>query len=221
MALREKKSSQAGSATRAHIMDVAEVLFAENGPGNVSVRDIADRANVNLGAVNYHFVTKENLFKEVFERAIVPLNSERLALLEQALVAKDNRLRAVISAFVAPLFRLATGPQERARLLVVTRYLHEAFASPEGGRAVISDFYEPIRNAFIEALQSCVPSLSAAEVCWRYDSMVGVSLYALGGLERMSGASVTQKVPDVATALEWAVAFLEAGFRAAPSGAKV
>lgn len=209
MVLLKKKSSQIGEATRSHIMDVAETLFSENGPGNVSVRDIAERAQVNLGAVNYHFGTKENLFKEVFARAILPLNTERLALLNLAVAGSGDNLRAIVRAFVGPLFELASNSQERARLLVVARYLHEAFASPEGGRALIAEYYEPVRSAFVSALQWTLRDLSAEEVVWRYDAMVGMSIYALGIFERGEARENT-----VAEAINWSITFLEAGFRA-------
>ena len=45
--------------TRTVLLDVAEKLFAQFGVEGVSVRDIAKEAGANLGAVNYHFESKD------------------------------------------------------------------------------------------------------------------------------------------------------------------
>lgn len=49
------------------IMEVAEKLFAESGFDGVSVRDIADRADVNLAMISYYFGSKEKLFEAMFK----------------------------------------------------------------------------------------------------------------------------------------------------------
>jgi AcrR family transcriptional regulator len=217
-----RRPSQIGAATRAVIMDVAEEMLSAAGPDAVSIRDLAKAAGVNLAAINYHFGSKENLFKDVVERRILPLNAERLELLEQALaVAGPARLPAILRAFLEPLFRLAWDSQHKARVVVVSRYLNDAFATPEGGRAVISEYYEPVRQAFIRALHDCLPDLPLDEVIWRYNSMVGVTLYALGGIERLAAppADMATAAPEETPerALARSIRFLEAGFRAPTS----
>ncbi len=51
--------------TKFKIMEVARVLFAEQGFEGASIRDIAKAADVNVASVNYHFSNKENLFDEI------------------------------------------------------------------------------------------------------------------------------------------------------------
>jgi AcrR family transcriptional regulator len=48
------------------IMETAEVLFAEKGFNGTSVRDIADRAQVNLAMISYYFGSKEKLLEALF-----------------------------------------------------------------------------------------------------------------------------------------------------------
>ena len=48
------------------IMDSAEALFAENGFAGTSVRDIADKAGVNLAMISYYFGSKEKLLESLF-----------------------------------------------------------------------------------------------------------------------------------------------------------
>lgn len=51
--------------TKEKIMEVARILFANNGFEGTSVRDIAKAADVNVASVNYHFSSKDNLFSEI------------------------------------------------------------------------------------------------------------------------------------------------------------
>ena len=50
------------------VLDAADRLFAEAGPGNVSLRTIAQEAGVNYGLVHRHFGTKDGLFDRLLER---------------------------------------------------------------------------------------------------------------------------------------------------------
>lgn len=51
--------------TKAKIIEAAGRLFTQRGFKGVTVRDIAKEANVHLGALNYHFRTKNALYREV------------------------------------------------------------------------------------------------------------------------------------------------------------
>jgi len=54
------------------LLAVAAGLFARDGFDAVSVRDITSRARANLGAVTYHFGSKEALWHAVIERVGTP-----------------------------------------------------------------------------------------------------------------------------------------------------
>ena len=56
------------SETKTKILDAAEDLFADRGIDGVSIRSIISLAGVNLGAIHYHFGSKESLIKAVFHR---------------------------------------------------------------------------------------------------------------------------------------------------------
>lgn len=48
-----------------NLMTIATDLFVEKGYDSVSVRDITEKARVNVASINYYFGSKENLFKEI------------------------------------------------------------------------------------------------------------------------------------------------------------
>src|SRR6187549_1267760 len=50
------------------IMETAEILFAEKGFNGTSVRDIAEKAGVNLAMISYYFGSKDKLLEAIFER---------------------------------------------------------------------------------------------------------------------------------------------------------
>jgi len=56
--------------TRERILSAATDVFTEHGFQKTTIREICARAGVNVAAVNYHFGSKENLYKEVCLRAL-------------------------------------------------------------------------------------------------------------------------------------------------------
>jgi AcrR family transcriptional regulator len=52
------------------IMETAERLFAERGFDGTSVRDIADKAGINVAMISYYFGSKERLMEALFELRI-------------------------------------------------------------------------------------------------------------------------------------------------------
>ena len=58
---------------RERLIEAARELFAQDGFDRASVRDITARAQANLGAITYHFGSKEALYHAVIERFATPL----------------------------------------------------------------------------------------------------------------------------------------------------
>ncbi|HHW74482.1 MAG TPA: helix-turn-helix transcriptional regulator, partial [Firmicutes bacterium] len=56
--------------TRSRIMKTAVEMIGREGNLNVTIREIAEKAGVNIAAINYYFSSKENLIEEV-ERVTV------------------------------------------------------------------------------------------------------------------------------------------------------
>lgn len=54
----------AGEDTKRALLDAAKRLVVERGYGGASVRELAAVAGTNIGAVNYHFGSRENLLNE-------------------------------------------------------------------------------------------------------------------------------------------------------------
>jgi AcrR family transcriptional regulator len=70
-----------GADRRRQIISVAQTLFAERPFTDVSTTDIADAAGVSHGLLNYHFGSKQNLFRDVIRETLwiprAPMRIER------------------------------------------------------------------------------------------------------------------------------------------------
>jgi AcrR family transcriptional regulator len=114
MGFKDVKSTRNGESTRTAILDAAENLFAAASFDIVSMRDVAAKASVPLGLINYHFQSKEKLFEAIIARRSDELNSRRRDAFA-ALKDKPN-LRQVLDVFLRPYLdlMLVGGPGWRA-----------------------------------------------------------------------------------------------------------
>ncbi|MBN2527434.1 MAG: TetR/AcrR family transcriptional regulator [Deltaproteobacteria bacterium] len=91
--------------TKKQIMDAAEKCFARDGIAKASIRTIIAEAGVNLGAVTYHFGSKDNLVIAVYKRRIVPISEaqlKRISELESNNGENTLTLHRLIEALVTP-----------------------------------------------------------------------------------------------------------------------
>ena len=95
---------RAGDATRRSILDAAEMLFAERGPGAVSLNEINSAARQrNTTAVHYHFKSHEGLLAAVLERHREGIDARRGALLDGLELSGEAGLDALARVLVLPL----------------------------------------------------------------------------------------------------------------------
>ncbi len=62
--------------TPSSILKVAKKLFLEKGYTNTTMREIACQANINLGLIPYHFKTKENIAKLIYDTMLIEYTEE-------------------------------------------------------------------------------------------------------------------------------------------------
>src|SRR3954447_24578865 len=106
--------------TQGRILDTAERLIGEQGYAATSLRQIINKAGVNLAAVHYHFGSKEELLDAVVMRKAGPVNEARLAALSQVeQEAGDGPLAVekVLHCFFAPTAEVAGKNPQFVRLM--------------------------------------------------------------------------------------------------------
>ena len=196
----------------------AELLFSEKGYNGVSVRDIAADAKVTVGSIRYHFGSKEDLLKAVFERLMRPLSDQRKARIEQ--VYKDSKgkaldVHAVLEAALEPVFRLSRENDTYRKM--IGRSSTDPTAEV---KKVLQELYRTGRTNVHKALRRACPHLPRTEFYWRYFCYYGATQYVLADVGRMqmiAGKNFDTSDPEVA--LDYVIPFLAAGLLA-PSMAR-
>lgn len=94
----DTRHDAAGDDTCEALLAAGRELFAQRGYDGASIRAITALAGANLGAVTYHFGSKENLYHEVLRRAVTPLRERVEAALQRPGSALD-RVVAVVEAY--------------------------------------------------------------------------------------------------------------------------
>jgi len=73
--------------TKTALIDAAGFLFAKKGYDGTSVKDIADKANVNISLVSYHFGGKEGLYRACLE----PFVEEKMKFFERDILRPTSK----------------------------------------------------------------------------------------------------------------------------------
>lgn len=155
--------------TRTAILDAAENLFAAASFDIVSMRDVAAKAKVPLGLINYHFQSKEKLFEAIIARRSDELNARRRAAFARLRGRPD--IGQVIGVFLRPYLELMLegGPGWRAygRLLAQT-------GQQQRWTRLITRHFKETQDIILGALEQADPRLSKEAAARGYAHMVSV-----------------------------------------------
>ena len=99
--------------TRDALLRAARELFAQQGFDTTSVRQITAQAGANLGAITYHFQSKENLYLQVLESMAEPLYARVAAAVEVSGSPLDK-----IESFVRAYFEHLLANRELPSLIL-------------------------------------------------------------------------------------------------------
>lgn len=165
--------------TRHRILLTAERFYAERGFDGTSMRSLTEDAGVNLAAVNYHFGSKKALMWEMFRAKIVPLNTERIRLLDAAQAKPGGAtLEDVFDALLRPMFEVAKGPD--GPNIIFLRMVGRLFSESEEFREQLhEEFFVDLSARFIEAVQAAAPDVEPESLAWRFHFSIGAMLGAL------------------------------------------
>ena len=89
---------------RIHIIETAMDLFAGKGYEGTSIRDIAEKASVNLAMVNYYFGSKEKLFENIVEYKSSVTRGILDEILKNNKLSAIEKIYAIIDSYVEKLF---------------------------------------------------------------------------------------------------------------------
>ncbi len=194
------------------ILLAAEKLFALKGYHAVTIRQIAQEAQVPLALVGYYYGPKHELFHAIFAHWNETIEA-RLSELKVALNDPHHPqvLHRIIEAFTGPVLRLRASSEGEYYALLVARELHHS--TPETDR-VLRRYFDPLAHTFIDALHTALPHTTRAQVAWGYQFALGALLHHLsdGRIERLSRGASLPGDPGAAPML---VNFIVGGLRQA------
>lgn len=202
------KTLRSGDNTRTAILDAAENLFAGASFDIVSMRDVAAKAKVPLGLINYHFQSKEKLFEAIIARRSDELNSRRRAAYN-AIQGKPD-LGQVLDVFLRPYLELMLhgGPGWRAygRLLAQT-------GQAQRWTRLITRHFKETQEIIIQALIEAEPRLTKEAAARGYVHLVSImfGIFAANDLLAVvSGRAYDSR--DLERAYAYALPFLTGAF---------
>lgn len=118
------------------ILNVAEILFAEQGFEAVSVREISKAADINIAMISYYFGSKEKLYEDVVNRKLI--SSKMIEEYIKRFPTYNEKLIAIVDMFITKfferrnfqniIFREMAMNQRTAMTELITTRLHENFS---------------------------------------------------------------------------------------------
>ena len=138
--------------TRDRILKTAVKLFAESGYEATSIRTLAAKAHVNQAAINYHFKTKDGLYREVLRDAIHALTEDQLSHAQETQAMPRER---ALGEFVRQQLRPLSARDD------VTRYIHilnwEAVQPTAVYRKLVSEEAAPFLGFAVDLMRRFMP----------------------------------------------------------------
>lgn len=210
---RPRKS--AGTVVTAdRILDAAEDLFSKRGFDGVTMREVAELANVDSALAHYYFSTKQGLFDAVLERRAELVFSERMKAFDdyEETVGDDVTVEGAVAAFVLPLLERArlgdAGWKNYFRLI--------ALVNNDASHVALSimSYFDPLVHRLITLVKRALPGAREEELFWCFHFLTGSLTLALsrtGRLDRVSGGRCLSD--DLASIEPRMVAYCAAGFR--------
>jgi AcrR family transcriptional regulator len=95
--------TRASKATREKIIKAASRAFARNGYDGASIRTIVAAADVNQAAINYHFGSKDGLYRAVLQAALLALMNDDGARPGEGDMSREAALRAFVRRQLRPM----------------------------------------------------------------------------------------------------------------------
>lgn len=166
------RRAQRTFTTSEHILDSAEELFAQHGIYGVTMREIAELADVDTALLHYYFESKRGVFDAVFARRADVLNSERMREMDRYETENRGRyeLEPVIAAFLRPVFSLSRQGGQGWRNFF--GFIGNLTTAPELTE-IFAQKFDPVVKRFIAMLRKALPHAEEADLFWSYHMFCG------------------------------------------------
>jgi AcrR family transcriptional regulator len=198
--------------TKEKIINVAERLFAERGFAGTTLRNVSTEADVNLAAVNYHFGSKEELFRSVVARFARPIVEQELAMLKGLQAEKQvPSVEAVLTTLLKPCLEFLA--QDKACLPVRAQFMGRCWTEPEPLRSIVAGEFAASMEAFLDVFQRVLPEQSRSQLAWKFDLVIAALIRVQSDAGQPLALLQRTDPESVQLAIEQLVKFLSPGMR--------
>jgi len=211
---RPVKMSEKSEHSRTRLLDAAEVLFAEKGFRDTSVREITAAAACNVASINYHFKNKDNLYKEVYVRRIRQLREMRIAGIERVLsLGREGTVEDLVGTFARTFLEpLVNAESGRLLIMLMTREMNEPRLSKE---LFFEEMVRPVQERLRGAIAVLCPGIDAESTDLSIQAMVGQLMFFIRMRElQQAHQGQLPAPPAMELFIEHLVRFSSAGIRA-------
>ncbi|MEM9808943.1 MAG: TetR/AcrR family transcriptional regulator [Cyanobacteria bacterium P01_D01_bin.56] len=209
----EKHVTASTTDTKQQLISVAERLFAERGFAGTTVRNVVSEAGANLGAVHYHFGSKEELFRAVVAQFAHPIVEQELALLKQLQTEHDlPSVEAILAAVLKPC--LENLVQDRDSWRIRAQFMGRCRTEPEPLQSIAANEFAVATEAFVDVLQRAIPDQSRAQLYWKFDLVITVLIRVQAEAGQPHALLKINNPKDIQDTTQQLVRFLSAGMRA-------
>ena len=159
------------SDTKEQIINVAEYLFAEKGFAGTTLRNVVSEAGVNLAAVNYHFGSKEELFRSVVARFARPVVKQELKRLSEFKAGTElPSIEAILTAVLQPSLEILS--EDEGTRLVRAKFMGRCRNEPEPIQSIANQEFAAATEGFLDLLQRVSPEQSRSQLRWKLDLVI-------------------------------------------------
>jgi AcrR family transcriptional regulator len=172
------------------ILDAAEALFARSGFNGVSVKDIAQAAEVDASLLHYYFTSKAGLYSAAIARRAGAINAARLAALQAYAREAGGALTVagVVRTYVDTTFSFAlTGDGGYLNYLTLIAQMN---STPAGAIPGLENTpFDDVVQVFIGLLRQASPGSKDTDLYWFYHMLSGaisLSWARTGRIDKLS-----------------------------------
>ena len=200
---------------RQNILDASQRLFALHGYHAVTIRQIAEAAQVPLALVGYYFGQKQELYDAIFGHLSGNLDERRVGLRAALAEPAGDPLSGIVAAMVIPITEMRATPAGESYALFVTRGLTQQ--SVEEDRS-IREYFDPLTAEFIDAIHQALNAeginIDQPQAAWCYQFALGALLHYLSD-QRVVRLSNGVNVAGDPAVMPQLIAFIVNGIRGA------
>jgi len=181
------KSTKPKVATRKRLIDATARLFAEHGYNGLTMRSVAQEANANLAAANYHFGSKDALVLEMLRERIQPINARRMELLNLAKSGNPNAQLSTFTIFHSLIFPIGEEISKSVKLRsTLAQLVARTFTEPvKFIEQMHHNFFSQIAEVYHRELCLSHPHIPSKEIHWHLHLAVSSMLGALAQHRRL------------------------------------